>query len=104
MLFRSGVRIVSGSLVRVREGRFCHFTEFQLPAGQAQKFEIHVWLVALYTVYYNWIKIHKTTLRVTPAMQAGLSNHVCTFGDLAELIEANQGKPGPRGPDKKGAS
>jgi hypothetical protein len=27
-------------------------------------------------------------------MQAGLSDQVCTFEDLAELIEANQPKPG----------
>lgn len=32
-------------------------------------------MVAIYTVYYNWIKIHKT-LRATPAMEAGLSIQV----------------------------
>ena len=57
-------------------------------------------MVALYTVFYNWIKIHKT-LRVTPAMQAGLSNQVCTFEDLAQLIEVATAKLGPRGPYKK---
>ena len=31
-----GVSIVSGSRVRVRENRFFHFTEFQLPPGQAR--------------------------------------------------------------------
>ena len=38
---------------------------------------------------------------VTPAMEAGLSTQVCTFGDLAMLIEAAQEKPGKRGPYKK---
>jgi hypothetical protein len=50
--------------------------------------------------YYNWIKLHKA-LRVTPAMEAGLSAQVCTFEDLALLIEAAQEKPGKRGPYKK---
>jgi hypothetical protein len=59
-------------------------------------------MVALYPVYYNWIRIHKT-LRVTLAMQAGLSNQVCTFEDLALLIEASNEKPGPRGPYKRTA-
>jgi hypothetical protein len=45
---------------------------------------VHV--VALYTVWYNWIKIRKT-LRVTPAMAAGLSDKVFDMSDLAALIE-----------------
>ena len=57
-------------------------------------------MVALYTVYYNWIKVHKS-LRVTPAMEAGLNKQVCTFEDLAMLIEAHTQKAGPRGPYKK---
>ena len=57
-------------------------------------------MVAIYAVYYNWIKVDKT-LRVTPAMQAGLSGQVCTFEDLAMLIEAATPKPGKRGPYKK---
>lgn len=78
-----------------------HMRRFtRLTNGFSKKFENHVWMVALYTVYYNWIKVHKT-LRVTPAMEAGLSNQVCTFEDLAMLIEAAQEKPGKRGPYKK---
>jgi hypothetical protein len=50
-------------------------------------------MVALYTVFYNWIKVHKS-LRVTPAMEAGLATQVCTFEDLAMLVEAHAPKPG----------
>jgi hypothetical protein len=57
-------------------------------------------MVALYTVHYNWIKVHKT-LRVTPAMEAGLSAQVCTFEDLAMLVEESLPKPAKRGPYKK---
>ena len=78
-----------------------HMRRFtRLTNGFSKKFENHVWMVALYTVYYNWIKIHKT-LRVTPAMQAGLSNQVCTFEDLAQLIEASTAQPKLRGPYRK---
>jgi hypothetical protein len=38
-------------------------------------------LVALYTVWYNWIRIHKT-LRVTPAVAAGLTDRVLDMSDL----------------------
>jgi hypothetical protein len=43
-------------------------------------------MVALYSVWYNWIKVH-STLRVTPAMQAGLADRVFDMTDLVELIE-----------------
>ena len=33
----------------------------------SKKFTSHVNMVALYTVWYNWVRIHKT-LKVTPAM------------------------------------
>ena len=73
----------SNLTMRMHMRRFTRLTN-----GFSKKLENHVWMVALYTVFYNWIKIHKT-LRVTPAMQAGLSIQVCTFEDLAKLIEAH---------------
>jgi len=63
-----------------------------LTNGFSKKLENHMWMVAIYTVYYNWIKIHKT-LRVTPVMEAGLSTQVCTFEDLAMLIESSMPNP-----------
>lgn len=57
-------------------------------------------MVALYTVFYNFIKIHKT-LSVTPAMEAGISDTVRDFEWIVGLIEVNAPKPGPRGPYKK---
>jgi hypothetical protein len=68
--------------------------------GFSKKFAHHVWMVALYAVFYNWTKIHKT-LRVTPAMQAGIADRVMTFEEIAAMIEANTPKPGRRGPYKK---
>jgi len=48
------------------------------------------------------VKVHKT-LRVTPAMEAGLMDRVLTFEDIVTIIEAVTPKPGPRGPWKKKA-
>ena len=66
----------------------------------SKKFESHVHMVALYTVWYNWVRIHKT-LRVTPAMAAGLTSKLMSMEDVAALIEARQEAPKKRGPYKK---
>ena len=47
----------------------------RLTNGFSKKIENHIHIVALYTVFYNFTKIHKT-MRVTPAMQAGLTDRV----------------------------
>jgi IS1 family transposase len=78
-----------------------HMRRFtRLTNAFSKKFANHVCMVALYTVFYNFIKIHKT-LRVTPAMEAGLVDRVLTFEEIAVMIEANAPKPGPRGPYKR---
>ena len=40
--------------------------------------------VALHFMYYNFAKVHQT-LRVTPAMEAGLSDHVWSLGEILNL-------------------
>jgi len=66
----------------------------------SKKFENHCHMVALYTVFYNFCRIHKT-LRVTPAMEAGLSDTVRDMEWICELIDARAPKLGRRGPYKK---
>ena len=64
-----------------------HMRRFtRLTNGFSKKVENHAHMVALYSVWYNWMKVHKT-LRVTPAMQAGLSDTVFEMTELVELIE-----------------
>ncbi len=64
-----------------------HMRRFtRLTNGFSKKAENHAHMVALYSVFYNWTKIHKT-LRVTPAMQAGLADRVYDISDIVELIE-----------------
>ena len=42
-------------------------------------------MVAIYHAYYNFCRVHQT-LRVTPAMEAGLTDHVWTIEELVSLL------------------
>ena len=43
-------------------------------------------MVALYTVWYNWARIHKT-LKTSPAQAAGLTDKLWSMADIVALIE-----------------
>lgn len=58
----------------------------RLTNGFSKKVENHAYAVALHYMHYNFARIHKT-LRVTPAMQAGVSDHVWTLEEIAKLAE-----------------
>ena len=51
----------------------------------SKKVENHAYAVALYTMHYNFCRVHKT-LRVTPAMEAGITNHVWTIEEMISTI------------------
>jgi IS1 family transposase len=57
----------------------------RLTNGFSKKLENHGHMVALYFMHYNFCRVHKT-LRVTPAMEAGLANHVWEIEELIELL------------------
>jgi IS1 family transposase len=50
----------------------------------SKKVENHAAAVALHFIHYNFARIHKT-LRITPAMAAGLSDHVWNYEEIAAL-------------------
>jgi IS1 family transposase len=52
----------------------------------SKKFENHCHAIAIYFAYYNFCRVHQT-LRVTPAMEAGLTDHIWTIGELLQLTE-----------------
>ena len=54
--------------------------------------EQHVAMLSLYFVHYNFCRIHKT-LRVTPAMEAGLSDTLRDTAWIVGLIDARAPKP-----------
>jgi 3-methyladenine DNA glycosylase/8-oxoguanine DNA glycosylase len=55
----------------------------------SKKFENHCHMVAIYHAYYKFCRVHQT-LRVTPAMEAGLSDHVWTVEELLLMVFENQ--------------
>jgi IS1 family transposase len=70
----------------------------RLTNGFSKKVENHAYAVALHYMHYNFSRVHQT-LRVTPAMEAGLTNHVWSIEEIAALIP--EPTFGPRGPYKK---
>ena len=60
----------------------------------------HYHALALYFVWYNFVRIHKT-LRTTPAMAAGVTGRLCEMEDIVALIDAEAPETKKRGPYKK---
>ena len=65
----------------------------------SKKFENHCHALALYFVFYNFCRVHKT-LGATPAMVAGLVDKVLKMTDVIALIDARE-TPVIRGPNKQ---
>ena len=62
-----------------------------------KKLENQVHSLALWLVYYNFVRVHKT-LRMSPAMAAGLTETLYDIGWLADLVEDRTPKPKRPGP------
>lgn len=64
----------------------------------SKKIDNHAHAIALHFMYYNFGRVHKT-LRVTPAMQAGIADHVWSLQEIAALVvDAPAKKRGPYKP------
>ncbi|WP_421935891.1 IS1 family transposase [Phenylobacterium sp.] len=78
-----------------------HMRRFtRLTNGFSKKLENHANAIALHFAYYNFVRIHKT-LRMTPAMAAGVTDRLWEMADLVAIVAAAEPKPGKRGPYKK---
>lgn len=88
----------SNLTVRMHNRRFTRLTN-----GFSKKLENHAYSVALFAMYYNFCKLHRT-LRVTPAMEAGVSHRVWDVVDIVKLVEDAEPKPSKRGPYQKKAA
>jgi hypothetical protein len=53
----------------------------------SKKVENHAAAVALYFMHYNFCRVHQT-LRVTPAMAAGVADHVWEISEILDLLAA----------------
>ena len=77
-----------------------HMRRFtRLTNGHSKKVANHAHMVALYTMFYNFIRTH-SKLRMSPAMAAGIADTFMGFEAILERIDAAQA-PKPRGPYKK---
>jgi hypothetical protein len=55
----------------------------------SEKLENHCAAIALYFMHYNFARIHQT-LRVTPAMAAGVADHVWEIEEIVALLDASK--------------
>jgi hypothetical protein len=58
-----------------------------LTNGFSKKIDNHCHALALYFVWYNWVRIHKAT-RMTPAMAGGLTDKLWEMTDIVRMIDA----------------
>jgi hypothetical protein len=70
--------------MRMQMRRFTRLTN-----AFSKKIDNHIHALALYFVSYNFIRIHKT-LKVTPAMAAGLTDKLMSWEDVVALIDARE--------------
>lgn len=68
--------------MRMRMRRFTRLTN-----AFSKKVENHQWAVALHYMHYNFCRIHQT-LRVTPAMAAGVTDHAWDVAEIAALLDS----------------
>ncbi len=60
----------------------------RLSNGFSKKVENHEHMLALHYMYYNFSRIHQS-IRVTPAMEAGVSDHVWSLNEIIALLDSN---------------
>jgi hypothetical protein len=60
----------------------------RLTNAHSKKVENLMYAVALHFMYYNFARIHQT-LRCTPAMEAGISDHVWSVEEIVALADSN---------------
>lgn len=64
-----------------------HMRRFtRLTNAFSKKLENHMAAISLHFMFYNFCRIHKT-LRVTPAMEAGIADHVWNIAEVLEMVE-----------------
>jgi len=58
----------------------------RLTNGFSKKLQNHEHMVALYALWYNFVRVHKT-LRMSPAMAAGIERRLWSMDDVVRLVE-----------------
>lgn len=73
--------------IRMHQRRFTRLTN-----AHSKKFENHAWAVALHVTFYNFTRIH-SSLRMSPAMAAGVSDRLWDMSDIVALVDAREEAP-----------
>jgi IS1 family transposase len=82
--------------IRMASRRFTRLTN-----GFSKRLDCHVAAVALYVAHYNFCRVHET-LRTTPAIALGITDHVWSIGELIDAaLTAAPPKPTPTAPDRR---
>ncbi len=68
--------------MRMRMRRFTRLTN-----AFSKKLENHEHAIALHFMHYNYVRVHKT-LRMPPALKAGVTDHLWTLEELVAMIDA----------------
>ncbi len=77
----------SNLTVRMHARRFTRLTN-----AFSKKVENHAHAVALHMMYYNFVRVHQT-LRMTPAMAAGVTKRLWEMSDVVDMLEAWEALP-----------
>ena len=84
--------------MRMQMRRFTRLTN-----AFSKKFDNHCHALAIYFVWYNFVKTHKAH-KLSPAMAAGITDKLWSVDDIVSLVDASETKPDKRGPYKKRAA
>jgi hypothetical protein len=70
-----------------------HMRRFtRLTNGFSKKIENHVTAISLHFMYYHFVRIHQT-VRITPAMAAGVTDRVWEVEDIVDLLDSQPERP-----------
>src|SRR2546425_10712823 len=72
--------------MRMQMRRFTRLTN-----AFSKKIDNHIHAVALFHMHHNFVRVHQT-LRVTPAMEVGLSSHVWSIAEIVSLTSVDHAK------------
>jgi IS1 family transposase len=70
--------------MRMQMRRFTRLTN-----AFSKKLENHIASIAIHYMHYNFCRVHQT-LRVTPAMESGVADHVWTVSEMLSILESKQ--------------
>jgi hypothetical protein len=79
----------SGDIVTFPPAKWSSILSKRLPSltnAFSKNAENHMWAIALHYMHYNFCRVHQM-LRVTPAMEAGIADHVWSIEEIVGLFD-----------------